>query len=296
MYAQRGEVLRAAVDGGDPETIVRTGTPDVYGSSGPRVAYVTGAVGRVDFVDRPVLHVLDTDTAESRRIGPGVAPLWDSAGEKLAFLRPTGQRRCEGEACFGLATVHTFEASSGRSTRVLPPGRWGLLSWLGDRILVSYLDSPDEVVVAGGNGVSTLDLRPSELWGGSPDGRWLLVSGQEGASFVEVDGLSLGEGHPVELPGVLGLGAWAPDSSGVAAVVLGPRSSELYLLSPGERPVAVEGSRGALGGTAWAPDADALAYTVARDEAVSARYCSRPPGQCATVISWKAGITLLGVN
>jgi hypothetical protein len=192
-----------------------------------------------------------------------------------------------------------------RPTVVLEAGRWFLLGWSGDRLLVSQEGDPDTTLsVALDGSVSALGVPPSEMWAASPDGRW-VVTAPTGAAAVRplLDGAVAGPGVIHRLDGaVLAEGQWAPDSSMVAAVRLdaGDRgvASRLVTLAPGtDGPTTVPGTSGAAGQVLWGPGGRVVfARTASRGRRLEAVMCDLAgPAACRPLFSWARGVTLLAL-
>ena len=207
-------------------------TDAVAAPDGRHIAYVASsspAPDDEDFIAAPELRIGEVVSGNSSTVGPGYSPLWSPDGTRLAALVPADVRTCEGEACLGTVSAAMIDPVTGARTTVVEPGRMSLLGWWGDRLLVGLQDPPSVIAAAMDGSHERLDLVPNELWGPSPDGEALLVVDEDSAGFRRSE--DAGDAGSVALDGlVLGEGAWAPDSSAVAAVGLGPGRSELVLL------------------------------------------------------------------
>jgi hypothetical protein len=287
--------------------IAELGSGDVAVSpDGAAIVYVTGGRARDDFVEEPILRLLEISSGDKSTIGPGLAPSFSPSGDLLAFLEPAGPRRCEGEVCEGDVQVSFF--SDGEVAEVLEPARWVPLGWAGERLMVIDGADPSQVQLVSGEGESTaLDVAPGNVWGGSPDGERLVLLAGDGVEVRDLGPTGLDESSTlVALEGTLGQGAWARDSSTVAAVLLGePRGgipeTELVTIAAegqdGGRVTTVSGSEGAQGQVVWAPAGDSLAYVRSappRGLNLEAVRCESPPeGSCRSLFSWRRGVTLL---
>ena len=147
--------------------------------------------------------------------------MWDPAGRRIAWLQPAGPRVCEGESCSGLVRLMTLELSTMTKRVLAPPGRWALLSWAGDAVLVSDASDLSRTLAMEPEGRRVLPIAPSDVWGASPDGDVLLRATSNG---TEVVGLSAGDlrgGNRVSgLRGILAEGSWSPAGERLAAVEL----------------------------------------------------------------------------
>jgi hypothetical protein len=307
LYA-RGSSLRLAGRGSEDRLVAKLPAPDIRAAQGSDlVAYVdgTGPQDHPDFLTRPVVHVVDLTSGRDATVGRGVVPLWAPAGEALAYLEPVGRRRCEAETCAGSVRVVVYDPATEMRRTLLGPGRWGLLAWAGRDLLVADLDDPDAVLAVPPAGERLeLPLAPSELWDSSPDGRWLVRSRPGEAAFLPMGEGGVG-GAEIPIPvgeGTLADGAWAPDSSAVAAILLRPArrgGPRIVTFSP-EDPVPdpIPGSEGAVGDVVWDVHGEQLAFATASPRsrgALSVRLC-RLGGGCREVLSWMAGVRLLRVE
>jgi hypothetical protein len=223
LYVSDGRLGRLDLDSGTTVPIGRTPTTDVYASeSSEWIAYAVagdGAQGGEDFLAEPVLRAINVETGDRAEIGPGFNPLWHPTETRLAYLRPIVRRQCSGESCEGLLEVVVYDPESKDSTVLTDPGRFNLLAWSAERVLVADESDLSVTLSLGTDGdVERLDLEPSELWDASPDGRWLLRSALDGATLVDLDS---GRERDLALDeGVLADGAWSPDSKHIVAGVL----------------------------------------------------------------------------
>jgi Tol biopolymer transport system component len=306
LLARKNEIVRVDVSTGEEVVVAEVPTPSVYAAPLTRwIAYVTSSPEDDDFASDPELFLYDPASRRATSAGPGFAPVWNADGTRLAFLRPVEPRDCFGEECAGAVVVGIVEPGTGRESTALEPGRYSILGWAGQRVLASDFDDTSRVVAAPADGDATfLDVRPSELWEASPDGRWLLAETEAGTGFLSLDGGSLGDGAvPVDLGGRALLEAkWSPDSARVAALVTDPGSPavrhEIVVFSPDDpRATVVDGTRGALGGAVWSPDGRTIAFTGAErgtESRLTAVVCELEGGDpCGTFASWRSGVTIL---
>ncbi len=285
---------------GTTSAVARLPAPDITASRATGwVAVVAGTSASADdFLETPTLRLLDTATGAEIDLGLGLSPMWHPSDDRLAYLQPVEPRRCEVETCKGGVTVITVRP--GRAPEeVLPPGRWGLLAWAGDHLLVADGRDLARTVVTGPDGRSWLPVRPSEIWDASPDGRWLVTVGADGASFRRAEDGAL-SGLPIDIDlgaGVLGDGAWAPDSSRIAATVRARGRSKVVVIgpaAPGAREIA--GSKGATGAVLWSPSGETVAFpqSIAGGRRLRAGYCRVDgAGPCRGLFSWEQDVVLL---
>lgn len=272
--------------------------------SGELIAYVAAGSPQPedeDFIVDPELHLLSPDTGEDTLVGPGLGPLWHPEGERLAYLEPTSTRACEGEVCAGSSSVIVADVDGEERRTLLKPGGWVLLGWLGDSLLAADPQEGSLIAVDEG-GAERLDIQPGELWGASPDGRWLVTVEPGGLRF-EPTGAG-DDVHSADLEArSAGEGAWAPTSDRLALVLLAPagqvRGSELALIEPSGRVTPVPDSDGAAGPILWAADGNGLVYARAagaRGLRLEAVFCSLDPWDCRPLLSWATGITPLALT
>lgn len=313
LYMDGAVLHRADLATGERDRLGRLATREVFAApTGRWLAEIVPREGEADaerdFVLQPELRVLELATGREMVVGRGFAPLWHPRDGVLAYLRPRSPRRCSGEVCDTRSEVVRLDVSSGREDVLLPPGRWALLSWLGDGVLVSDADRTGGVVLARAEDEPrTLAFSPSEIWGGSPDGRWLIAArGRTMALYSVEDGSIEPDAVPLRLGGaVMAEGSWAPDSSIVAAATLDPstaaaRGSRVVSFSVGDAdPRPIGGLGGVAGPVLLSPDARTVVTSrVAgrgglRLEAVS---CEIEEGsRCRPLFSWIRGVTLLAV-
>lgn len=306
----RGRVIRSFdLDGAVQEMVVRLpGDNAVLSIDGTTAAVVTAAVptgNDQDFLEYPELQTIDLAGGAREILGPGFSPLW-SASDSLAYIEPVERRACDGEVCSGRARV-VVAGPGGSPQPVTSPGRWGLLGWAGTRLLVTDQSDLRRTVSVGPDGDTTsLAIPPSEVWGASPDGHWLLRADRRSSRILALDesGAPTGRAIDMDLDGAaLGPGAWAPDSSTVTAVAITaapggiPVSRMLTLSTAGPPPKPVPGSRRAVGGVIWASDSSRFAYAQATGPGLSrltARLCDLD-GACRSLFHWTQGVTLLAL-
>lgn len=300
LYLSGSTLVRRDIEAGEEQPIEDFPTPDVYAAPGSTwLAYVTSKqVKDDDFATEPVLHLYDTASQEKEGFGPGVAPVWNPSGTHVAFLRPIEPRDCLGEECRGESQIGVLDAETGEETVLLDPGRYTVLGWAGDWVLVSDFSDPSKVIsVSLDDDRAALDMPASQFWGASPDGRWVVKTNAKKTEFIAIEDGELGDERiPVKLGDQeLFEGRWSHDSAQVAAVTGttsavesakgkknkdkknkdkkskdkkdkkdAPRAvtTQVVTFSPdGPEPVMVEESYGATGGVLWAVDNEAIVFT-----------------------------------
>ena len=298
--------LRNVATGAD-RVLARLPSRDVYAAPGSiDLAYVLSGRGPRrggDFVEDPRLFLFDPFTGRRDEVGSGHSPLWHARGRLLAFLRPVGDRRCLAERCVGRAQVVALDLDTRRAEVVLPAGRWGLLGWAGNSLLVAGEDDLGRIEAVARDGTRrSIPVAPSRVWDASPDGRWLATAEPGGIGLSSLGADRLSGARVVSLDGTPADGAWAPDSSKLAAVVLSqPRNGRVVLVAvPGRFPRSLSGSRGAVGNVVWSSDGSALAFAAVagrggqRLKAVHCRLVNAP--RCRALFSWSEGVLLLGLR
>lgn len=304
LYQSGDMLLRLDLDSGASRPIGRAPTNDVHASeASPWVAYVVSGAGaqeEEDFLAEPVLRTINVETVATTDIGPGFNPMWHPTDARLAYLRPIVERKCSGESCRGLVKVVVFDAESKVSTELTEPGRFNLLAWSGERVLVAN-ESDLSVTLSLGprKDVQSLDIEPSELWDASPDGRWLLRSDPNGATLIDLES---GEESTVGMGGgVLADGAWSPDSEHIVAGVLNEARTKTRALlidvPQGDVREITDELPGILNVT-WAPDARQFAFLafVGRSNRTELNLCSSDDTECDVVGSSLRRATLLRLD
>lgn len=312
LFLDGRALLRLEVASGQKTKLGAFPAPDVRASPGsPWIAYVVPGArtgeSKPDFVADPHLRLLDADSGEAMPLGRGYSPLWDPSGSTLAYLGSSPARSCEGETCSGRVTVKLARPADGRVETILEGGSYGLLGWAGNRVLIADGSDTSHVVSVAPSGQRIrLPLSPSQFWGASPDGRWMIRVGEEGTTFVRLRGGRLtSETKPIALGNrLLAAGTWAADSSSIAAVALHRRAEpEIVLFSPEDpelRPLPH--SSGAGGAPLWSGNGRFLVFpressrgTGAFDALQCPVDAARPqaPGKCRLLLTWREGVVLL---
>jgi hypothetical protein len=212
-------------------------------------------------------------------LGPGRSPLFSPAGDHLAAITDDG--------------VVTYDLGTGDQRVVLGGDGWSLIGWSGTDIAAG---GPDGVALAGGAEPRFLRQHPAAVWGVSPAGGGVLVVGRAGATLTDPVGSTR---TAVEPAGRWADGAWSPDGTTIAAVVLGDGPVDLDLVDTASgRARAVPDSRGAQGGVVWSADSQWFAYVRVDPRApfkLQAVICSVEL-DCEPAFSWGRGVVLLGLS
>lgn len=228
----------------------------------------------------PVVSVVGVGgPGPARDLGPGRTPVWSPDGTAIAAVAPAD----------GDEVVVAYRRD-GAARRMLGPDRWALLGWSGP--FVAAIGEGAGVVVGNGDEVEAIDLAPSEVWGISPIEPVIAVSRPATTSLYRA-----GDETRLELDGVLGDGAWSPDGTTIAAVILGDGRPYVALIDVAARAVEpVADSARAQGNVVWSEDSQSFAYVrVDPGDAtrLQAVICTRA-GVCIATFSWAEGVTLLG--
>lgn len=301
-----GKVLRRwDVESGRSERIVKLPSVDVVASpDGSRMAYVTSSQPSPedeDFIVSPELHLYDIESGEDTTIGPGLSPIWHTDGDRFVYVEPVEERVCEGEVCDGSDRVVVADVEGESRETILDAAAWTPLGWLGDEVVVTdQIAKPKTIAVSESGDVRPIAIPPSEFWGASPDGRWIVRSIAGSAEFSSPDG---SEASGLDLGGgILAEGSWSPNSTEIASVLLEENGTktELVRLGPdSKKPVFLDESEGAAGPVLWSPDGSALLYTRTAGSGgldLETVLCDLEAGGCQSLFSWARGVALLAVS
>lgn len=225
----------------------------------------------------PVLYLFDPEAEEETEVGPGLAPTWKTDGTAVAYAEPLELERCSVVDCPGDKRIVVLDPATG-DAETLIEGPYQILFWAGERLLVFDTREPEETISLTTDGSrAELDLRSSQIWGASPDGRWLVSLEEEGTKFIGLsDEGQVDEEIEVDIPPgtMLGAGHWAFDSSAVAAVLEDVEEPRVVLFSPSDpNPETVAEGVGSITRVLWAPTNDALFLTTVR-EGIGGTYCT----------------------
>jgi hypothetical protein len=253
---------------------------------------------------KPIVYLFDPETEEEVHLGVLLQPTFSPDGNRLAALRPVDESLCTDARCGGDKEIVVFDLDDPDGEEALgEPGRFQMRGWAGDHLVVSD-EATDGLPVlqsiSPDGEVADLTLLPVAMWGASPNGAYVVESGEGGTRFHPFSaGLIAGEGAEIPIPEgtVLGSGAWSPDSERVAAFAIGS-DGELQLVTFGpsdpEPQVLTEGGGSSTGDVLWSPDSDALAFTRFNGTELEAVYCVvDDPDSCEVLFSWTRGISLL---
>lgn len=220
---------------GSESVVASMPTKDVWASpAGPWLAYVVPgeplAETDPDFIPDPILRVTNFESGDDARLGPGFQPVWHPAEERVAYLRPVEDRECSGETCPGFEELVVYDLATDEETVLNDPGDYSILGWAGNRVLFSDESDLSKTYGADANGPESLPIAPSEVWGASSDGEWLLTGLGSAAKFVSLDS---GESSNAPLPGLLLDAVWSTIDNRVATVTLPRRGEpEVHVVRP----------------------------------------------------------------
>lgn len=260
---------------------------------------VTGEAGEEP---KPLIYLFDPESEEETELGVGFGPLWSPDGKLVAWNQPEDESMCGLDDCRGDISVMVTDPETGETTAWTEPGPYEVQAWAGDHLILQ--DSPPDGVpilqsVASDGELERLSIRPIDLWGVSPDGRWAIQSSDEApAMFLEMeDGQVTGQGEPIGIPEgtKLGEGAWSHDSRRVGAFAVGEGTTlDFVTFSPDEPDpfVRTEGGEASTGTVFWTAENDGVLFQRFTGDELEAVYCPLD-GECTSVLSWTTGITLL---
>lgn len=177
------------------------------------VAYVDPAKDEESF---PTLKLFSPGEKGRIEIGPGFSPVWDSTGDRLAYLKPTEESTCEASFCYS-AVEAVVRDSGGDELMVTEPGSWNLLGWSGENLIMS---DGREVWAVSQENERGWSVPFSRFISVSPDGRWLLSTTKKGPAMAPIEGRELGDKKHLALDDLaLASATWSHDSSRLALVV-----------------------------------------------------------------------------
>jgi hypothetical protein len=252
----------------------------------------------------PAVHLYDPETKQELTLSPALSPRWSPDGGLVAWLQPADSSDCGGSSCRGPKTLVVTVPDMERTDVLTAPGRFGLLGWAGDHVIFEEEEPFGPPVlrsVSLDGATQDLPLRPKEFWGGSPDGRYIVASGESGTRFIRMQDGQLSAGGP-EIgisPGtMLGAGAWSHDSSKVAAFALTEENLDLVAFSPTdpEPRVLVGGGRASTGAVLWGPANDQLIFQRFTGTELEAVHCVLDEDGCDVRLAWTRGIGLLRIE
>jgi hypothetical protein len=254
----------------------------------------------------PALFLYDTDAEEEIDLGLGFEPMWSADGSQLAFIAPDDPSRCGEEECRGPRKVMVVDVAGGEPEALTESGAYNMLGWAGDHVVVQNEEIPGSPVaqtVSPAGQVEDLPMLPREFWGASPDGRWMIQTGESGTRFLEMAGGRVdAEGADIAIPEgtILGSGGWAHDSSRVAAAALDENGDlQLMTFSPSDpEPTAIDSAgESSVVNVMWSPENDELVFQRLTGEEFEAVHCPLDEsGECEVLFAWTRGISMLRIE
>jgi hypothetical protein len=289
---------------GDEEELPKSG--DTTAALGSQWISIVTPEEQFDDV-RPALYIYDPETGVETFIGVHEEPVWSASGDHLAFLTPDVGARCSETSCRGDKVVSVIDPEAPDDVIALTePGPYTMEGWLGEDVLVSNESIPGVPVLQSislEKEVTDIPVAPKDFWEASPDGRYVISSGSDGTLFYEIeDGELLGEGIDIAIPegSTLGSGAWAHDSSQVAALSVDETGAlQMVRFSPDDpTPQLIdEGGDNASVKVMWAPENDAIVFSRLAVDELEAVHCEvEDPDSCEVLFSWTLGISLLRIE
>jgi hypothetical protein len=230
LYLDGTQLKRYDIESGESQNLAEL--PPSAVTASPRtsfLAYVDEETG-----SEPTVHLYDAVSGSDESLGLGVSPLWHHSGARLAYLRPEDPATCLDLSCAGDVEVVVYDLVDKEEDVVAEAGRWSLLSWAEDYLLLGEAAERTVSVSLEGD-QQTIDYAPSEIGVASPDGRWLIVRTAEGSAFVPLADGGV-DGDPIPIPieeGSLDAAVWSLDSSFAAAIQIG-EGSQPVVTSPDE--------------------------------------------------------------
>jgi len=253
---------------------------------------------------RPVLYVFDVENERTESLGIADDPEWSRDGSQLAYLKPVDESQCRDDECGGALIPVVVDMETLEETELTEAGRHDIRAWAGDYLLLENEDQVGAPVlrsVSLSGEVHDLPLDAIDLWGASPDGRFLVESGDQGTRFhTFVDGRIEGSGPEIGIPEdtKLGGGSFSHDSGTVAALALGESNElEMFAFSPldPEPRSLTTGGEVSTTDVLWSPDNDAFSFSRFDGSELEAVHCELD-GDCEELFSWTRGIALLRVE
>ena len=253
---------------------------------------------------KPTQYLFDPDAGITVDLGILVEPEFSPDGQRLAGLRPVDDSLCRPTRCGGDKVVVVVDLDDPENESELSePGRFILRGWAGNHLLVSNNPGQGDPIlqsISPAGDVADLPFPPGDLWGASPDGNYVIESGDGGTRFHEFSaGRVVDDAGEIGIPAgsVLEDGVWSHDSSLVVSFAVDD-AGELVLVSFGptdlEPEILADGGESSTGTIMWAPENDAVAITRFNGTELEAVYCMvNEPDSCEVLFAWTRGISLL---
>jgi hypothetical protein len=225
----------------------------------------------------PQIVVMDVRGDEQTVIGPGRDPHWSADGSQIAAIIEEG--------------IVAYDAQTSNATPVLEGEVWDLFGWSAEGVAAVGPDGP--TITIPGEDSTFLDVPASETWGISPAGPTVLATDNAKVTAVDETGATT---MRATLEGALGDGAWSPDGSLIAAVVIG-RGTRVGVLQIADGDVDyLEEGAGAQGNVVWATDSSSFAFVRVDpgDKLKLQSVVCDVSGPCEPQFAWTQGVVLLG--
>jgi Tol biopolymer transport system component len=225
----------------------------------------------------PQIVVMDVRGDEQTVIGPGRDPHWSADGSQIAAITEDG--------------IVAYDAQTANATPVFEGEVWDLFGWSAEGVAAVGPDGP--TVTIPGEGSTFLDVPASETWGISPTEAMVLTTDKTRVTAVAETGETTMQ---ATLEGALGDGAWSPDGSLIAAVLIG-RGTQVGVLHVANGDVDyLDGGVGAQGNVVWAADSTSFAFVRVdpKDKLKLQSVVCDVNGPCEPQFSWTQGVVLLG--
>ena len=318
LFLSGTTLIRRDVVASEESPLTDAPSPAVYAAPGSHwLAYVT-MKAEVGNTAVPTVQVYDPETETKQQVGVGVRPVWNPEGTHVAFVRPLVPSECTGEDCSGETKIGVFDVETGNTALFLDAGRYSVLGWAGDSLLVSDFDDPKAILSVSPEGEpARLEMPASQFVDASPDGNWILRQSANITEFVAIEDGALGDQRiPIELGQYEVIqGVFAHDSTEVAAItgitagvtkgkgknariVNEATTTQIQVFSPeSPEPVLVEETFGAASHLLWSVDNESVIFTRLLDPKKALFQANHCPvaneGECTIVTSWTEGVSIL---
>jgi WD40-like Beta Propeller Repeat len=254
---------------------------------------------------QPVIYLFNPDGEQETKLGAGFDAVWSPDGSRLAYNSPADPTKCKADGCTGDISIEIADPETGSTSTLVDAGAFEVIGWAGDHLIVQDESTPGSPIlqsVSPQGAMNEMPIRPIDYWGASPDGKWVVESPDTGATrfFEMVNGEVTGDGEEVAIRegSKLGAGAWAHDSSYVAAFALGEDEGLDFVTFRPNAPDPVvldEGGQASTGLVFWSPDNDAVLFQRFTGDELEAVYCPLD-GECKPYLTWTSGRTLLRIE
>ena len=299
IFYLEDNVLKTVAPGQEKGEVVRDGVN--LGSTGPDDGSFATWVAFLTPVE-PRLHIYER-SAEELTARRGTSPLWNASGSRLAYKRPfILGTPCDEERCKGDEQVFVFQSESGKTRGVLEPGRWDIVAWADETLVVGDRKRPEGVLLVDPDGEQQRIEVPYEgIKSVSPNGKWMLFGPESGPELLRIDdgieAWSLG-GDDDTITNV----AWSSDSSRAAVVAAtGALPSRLFIVDTSAASPTLEpfNEDEVTGDVYWTEDDRGIVMTQVNREVpqFEASYCPiDAPNSCVSLLEWTSSTRLFAIN